>query len=97
MSEDAPILVYVSIDGQDALAGTMYGSRRHKTESASFAYYPEYLRRPDAYALDPAMPLSQGAFHTAANQKLFGAFRDCSPDRWGRRPGGWAPQALKGR
>ncbi len=76
--------VFVSIDGSDTLAGTLYSHRRRGTQSATFAYSPDYLRNPAGYALDPGLPLGGGAFQTPTNQSLFGAFTDCAPDRWGR-------------
>jgi serine/threonine-protein kinase HipA len=76
--------VYVSIDGADVLAGTLYSHRRRGTESATYTYAPDYVGNPDGYALDPSLPRSSGSFQTPANQSLFGAFTDCAPDRWGR-------------
>ncbi len=53
-------------------------------ESSTFIYDVEYLVRPDAYALDPELPLTGGFLHTQARRALFGCFTDCAPDRWGR-------------
>jgi serine/threonine-protein kinase HipA len=53
-------------------------------ESASFLYDASYLADPDAYALDPSLPLVVGSLQTPVGRALFGAFRDCAPDRWGR-------------
>jgi serine/threonine-protein kinase HipA len=53
-------------------------------ESASFIYNDGYLADPDAYALDPSLPLVTGSLQTPVSRALFGAFSDCSPDRWGR-------------
>ena len=39
---------------------------------------------PDAYALDPSLPLVTGSLQTPVGRVLFGAFSDCAPDRWGR-------------
>jgi len=78
------IRVYVVIDDQDVIAGTLYAHRRRHSESASFAYDSAYLAHPRAYALDPLLPLTAGTRQTAAGQALFGAFSDCAPDRWGR-------------
>src|SRR5262249_40913556 len=50
-----------------------------------FAYTPEYVGRPDAYELDPQLPLATGQQQTPVDRAIFGAFSDCSPDRWGRR------------
>jgi serine/threonine-protein kinase HipA len=53
-------------------------------ELASFIYNDGYLADPDAYALDPSLPLVTGSLQTPVSRALFGAFSDCSPDRWGR-------------
>ncbi|MGI8449850.1 MAG: type II toxin-antitoxin system HipA family toxin [Streptosporangiaceae bacterium] len=76
--------VYVAVGGRNLLAGRMYSHRRRGAESASFVYNDRYLANPDAYALDPALPLVTGTLQTAVGRALFGAFADSSPDRWGR-------------
>jgi serine/threonine-protein kinase HipA len=77
--------VVVQIRGEDVLAGRLWAHRHRNTESATFAYVDTYLERPDAYALDPALPLTSGQQQTPAGRATFGAFSDCAPDRWGRR------------
>ncbi len=76
--------VWVSERGADAYVGRLYSQRRRSTETASFVYDDSWLGRPDAYALDPALPLTSGAHHTAVGLALFNAFGDSAPDRWGR-------------
>lgn len=78
------VRVYVSIDGDDVRAGHLYSHRRRGSESASFTYSDAYLAHPDAYALDPQLPLVSGSQQTAVTLALFRAFADSSPDRWGR-------------
>lgn len=80
-----PVQVFVQIAGEDVLAGQLWSHRRRGTESATFRYGSDYLVRADAYQLDPALGLFEGAQQTAQGQALFGAFADCAPDRWGRR------------
>lgn len=80
-----PVNVFVQIAGEDVLAGQLWSHRRRGSESATFRYASEYLVRSDAYQLDPALGLFEGAQQTAQRQSLFGAFADCAPDRWGRR------------
>src|SRR5450755_799409 len=62
----------------------MYPHRRRGIESASFVYNDRYLADPDAYALDPGLPLVSGTLQTPVSRAMFGAFADSSPDRWGR-------------
>lgn len=78
--------VWVSMDGRDVRAGTLYTHRRRggSFESASFAYVEDYIARAGAYALEPGLPLEVGAHQTPAGHAMFGAFGDCAPDRWGR-------------
>ncbi len=85
MSEDA-LLVRVddhALFGEEVLVGTIYRSHAHGNEAISFAYDAEYLARPDRVELDPSLPLYAGR-HYASEGGVFGVFRDCSPDRWGR-------------
>lgn len=83
-AESNAVLVYTSDSGGDVLAGHLYARRRRGVETASFSYDERYLARPDAYALDPSLPLLTGAQHTSTGRSLFGAFADSAPDRWGR-------------
>jgi len=50
----------------------------------TFGYDSEYLARGGAYSLDPLLPLDLGQHQTPLGCDIFGAFSDCSPDRWGR-------------
>lgn len=77
------VFVSVELDGRTVEVGTAYFARRNTTVSTSFRYAEEYLARPGAHAIDPAMPLLKGNYAPAG---LPGAFADCSPDRWGQEP-----------
>lgn len=82
---EQPIEVDVQIAGEDVPAGRLWTHRHASSESATFSYLENYLRRADAYALDAALPLQAGQHQTALGQPLFGAMSDCAPDGWGRR------------
>jgi serine/threonine-protein kinase HipA len=82
VSDDA--MVYVAAGDKNLRAGRLYAHHRKGVESASFIYDDRYLADPDAYALDPALPLVSGTLQTSARRAMFGAFADGSPDRWGR-------------
>ena len=82
MSDD--VEVYVAVGDKNLLAGRTYPHRRRGVESASFVYNDRYLADPDAYALDPGLPLVTGTLQTPVRRALFGAFADSLPDRWGR-------------
>jgi serine/threonine-protein kinase HipA len=81
---DRAVEVFVQIVGTDHHAGSLWLHRRRGAESASFEYAPAYLASRGAYALDPALPLVSGRLQTPLSQGLFGAFRDLTPDGWGR-------------
>ena len=69
--------------GDDAvLVGRARFMLRRGQVTTSFTYDEAYLARPDAFAIDPALPLA-GRVGFAAG--LPGAFSDSAPDRWGRR------------
>jgi serine/threonine-protein kinase HipA len=83
---ESPNEIQVSIMmGKDTLpAGKLWFHNRKGKQSASFEYCKEWLNNPDRFALEPALSLTEGAFHTVENQSLFGAIGDSAPDRWGR-------------
>ncbi len=81
---DREVEVLVQIGGEDVLAGRLWSHRRRSVESETFNYESQYIARKDAYPLDPALPLVSGQLQTPVGRAIFGAFSDCSPDRWGR-------------
>jgi serine/threonine-protein kinase HipA len=81
---DREVLVYVDKPGTPLLAGRLWARARRGRESASFEYDPGWLETTERFALDPALTLHSGAFHTTADAPLFGAIGDSAPDRWGR-------------
>jgi serine/threonine-protein kinase HipA len=50
-------------------------------EYYSFEYSADWLAGKNSFAIDPNLPLVLG---TASVKKLWGAFQDVSPDRWGK-------------
>ena len=81
---EQPIQVVVALGDDDVLAGRLFSHRRRGRESASFVYEPAYIASPEAYALDPSLPMTQGAHQTPVGVPMFRAFTDAAPDRWGR-------------
>ena len=79
---DPSLEVDVDLDGQSVHVGTAHFTRRGRGVTTTFSYSPTYLARPDAWAIDPALPIDTGRGHTVG---LPGAFADSAPDRWGRR------------
>ena len=78
------VAVFVADGDESTLAGRMYSHFRSGAESASFVYDDRFLANPDAFALDPSLPLVAGTLQTPVGRSLFGAFADSLPDRWGR-------------
>ena len=81
---DTEALVYLDVDGQPTLVGRLWARMRRGRDSASFEYDEEWLAHAQRFALEPALQLGAGPFHTAADKPMFGAFGDSAPDRWGR-------------
>lgn len=79
---DPSLEVDLEIGGQTVHVGTAHFTRRGRGLTTTFTYSPAYLARPDAYGIDPALPLDVGRGHTTG---LPGVFADSAPDRWGRR------------
>jgi serine/threonine-protein kinase HipA len=78
------VAVFIVVGEKNLLTGRMYSHRHRGAESASFVYDDRFLASPDAYALDPVLPLVAGTLQTPVGRPLFGAFTDSLPDRWGR-------------
>lgn len=78
-----PVLeVYDASSGDDRLVGTARFSLRRGSISTTFAYDEAWLANGQgSYVIDPDLPLMAGSQHCSG---IPGAFRDCSPDRWGR-------------
>ncbi len=78
------IYVSIALGSENYLVGKLWCHTRRERESASFEYDKNWLIHPERFALEPALTLTQGAFHTHVDQNLFGAIGDSAPDRWGR-------------
>jgi serine/threonine-protein kinase HipA len=76
------LAVHVSLRGETTLVGRLWARVRGARESASFEYATDWLARSDRFAIDPELPLTRGPFHT--ERRLFNAFTDPAPDRWGQ-------------
>ncbi len=78
-------VVYVDLHGVAQRVGRLWVvGGRSRDERATFEYDLEWLRHPEPFGLEPALPLGPGPFHTANGRPLFGALGDSAPDRWGR-------------
>ena len=57
------ILVSISLGGENIRVGKLCFHVRGHKESASFEYDKEWLDQAEKFALEPALKLTQGAFH----------------------------------
>jgi serine/threonine-protein kinase HipA len=78
------IFVFIALGNENLLVGKLWHHFRKGRESASFEYDTHWLNHPEKFALEPALTLTEGTFHTHNDQALFGAIGDSAPDRWGR-------------
>ncbi len=81
---DREIFVYIDLNGEAMPVGRLWSRIRKGRESASFEYDQAWLENPQRFALEPALTLAPGPFHTLPGKALFGAIGDSAPDRWGR-------------
>ena len=80
---EAETLVYVDLSGKPYLVGRLWTRTRKEKDSATFEYDKDWLSNPLRFALEPALTLGPGPFHSG-DRTLFGAIGDSAPDRWGR-------------
>lgn len=67
--------------------GTLTRTRSRTGDAIRFQYHDAWLDpawTPDAFDIDPDLPLFGGDFHPLRGMGLQGVFLDMSPDRWGR-------------
>lgn len=81
---DKHLLVHIDLEGEPRLVGRLWARSARGRESATFEYDAAWLGKLGRFALEPALVLSHGPQHTAPGRRLFGAFGDSAPDRWGR-------------
>lgn len=81
---DREVFVYIDLQGEPILIGRLWSRIRKGRESVTLEYDPSWLAHPERFALEPALALAPGPFHTPPEKALFGAIGDSAPDRWGR-------------
>lgn len=84
----------VCVGSAGTLVGLLQFNAEGRRESCAFEYSDKWLSRPDAYAIDPSLPLQREPFFHARPQYLggaahrstfFGAIADTEPGGWGKR------------
>lgn len=78
------VFVSISLGAENIRVGKLWFHTRGAREIASFEYDKQWLVHPEKFALEPALQLTEGAFHTGEGMCLFGSIGDSAPDRWGR-------------
>ena len=73
------IYIHIDLRRDTHLVGQLWVRRRKGRETASFEYDKSWLENPERFALEPALSLTPGTFHT--DRGLFGAIGDSAPDR----------------
>jgi len=76
------IIVWISLGKESIPVGKLWFNLHKGKETVSFEYDSAWLKHSEKFALEPALELTEGAFHAAAS--VFGAIGDSAPDRWGR-------------
>ncbi len=76
--------VYVDLEGKAHLAGRLWVHVRGSNQRASFEYEDTWINADHQFALEPALQVGPGPYHTATGRALFSAIGDSAPDRWGR-------------
>jgi serine/threonine-protein kinase HipA len=77
-------LVYVDLDGEPRFVGRLWVHTKGSRQAASFEHDAAWIGAEDQFALEPALRVGTGPYHTAAGLALFGPIGDSAPDRWGR-------------
>jgi len=80
---DIYVFVYPPGEAAAVPAGLFTYDEQHR--QGRFEYGRRYQERPGALPVDPvSLPLGRAGQLIGTNGGLYGAFRDASPDRWGR-------------
>jgi serine/threonine-protein kinase HipA len=75
--------VWLDLAATPIRVGRLWVRVKAQRETSSFTYDPEWLKRPDRFALGPSLMLAAGQFHS--DRPLFQPFTDAAPDSWGQR------------
>ena len=67
-----------------ARIGQLFRNGGRRGDLIRFEYTADWQAQSNAFAIEPLLPLREGAFHAQDPAQPAGIFQDCSPDRWGR-------------
>lgn len=77
--------VHVDLYGRLHPVGLARSNRVRGNETILFEYDPAWLKDAERFSLEPALPITRGAFAPPAGLSTFGSIGDSAPDTWGRR------------
>ncbi|WP_218640476.1 HipA N-terminal domain-containing protein [Rhodovulum sulfidophilum] len=77
--------VHVDLNGRLHPVGLARSNRVRGGETILFEYDPAWLKDAERFSLEPALPVTRGAFAPPAGLSTFGSIGDSAPDTWGRR------------
>ena len=63
--------------------GRLFRDASRRGEIIRFEYDAAWLAMPDAFEIEPLLPLREGPFHASDPGQPPNILQDCSPDRWG--------------
>ena len=76
--------VYVDLNGTQHFVGRLWVHSRGSNQRATFEYDAQWIDSDHRFALEPALRVGPGPYHTGKDRALFSAIGDSAPDRWGR-------------
>ncbi len=76
--------VHVDLDGEVHFVGRLWVHAQGSSQRASFEYDDSWIEEKNHFALEPALMVGPGPYHTSTGRALFSAIGDSAPDRWGR-------------
>ncbi len=76
---DRETCVHVELGGGTEPVGRLYTHVRRGRETVTFEYETAWLNHAERFALDPALKLGPGPFHSRADRPLFGAIDEEDP------------------
>lgn len=78
------VILWIALGSENIRVGTLRLHVKGHKESTSFEYDKKWLDHPERFALEPALKLTEGGFHTGQSLSLFGGFGNSAPDRFAR-------------
>jgi serine/threonine-protein kinase HipA len=82
--QQVDVVLDADFAGPACRIGSLFHATAHGRATFSFAYDPEWLKRPDAFEIDPDLQLQAGESYPSGAAGVFRIFLDSAPDRWGR-------------